>query len=110
MPPLSPARLALTIVPALLLALIAASTIWGDGGLLVRFQLEGQKERALQENADLTRENARLAREITVLEQDPRAVEREVADAIGRAREGATLYTFGEAPPAKLAPPPPQPE
>lgn len=107
MPPLSPARLALTIVPALILALIAVSAIWSDGGLLVRYQLERQKERAIEENAALTRENARLAREISVLDQDPRAVEREVADAIGRAREGATLYTFGEAAPA---PPPPQPE
>lgn len=100
MPPLSPARIVLSLLPAAFITIAAASTLWGDGGLFTRFRLKQQKQELTQEIVDLSAENARLLREIAVMDKDPRAVQREVADTIGLAPEGAVLYSFeGEAEP-----------
>jgi cell division protein FtsB len=84
----------LAVVPALVLGLLTASAIWGDSGLLVRHELRARLQRASDELADLDRENQRIVHELVSMERDPVVVERVVAEELGWARDGATVYRF----------------
>jgi cell division protein FtsB len=96
MPTLSPVRLVLSLLPALALFAVAASTVWADGGLMARYRLQQRKQDLIEEISALSRENARLAREISLLEEEPLAAQREIADSLGLAPAGAVLYTFAK--------------
>ncbi|MEZ4318858.1 MAG: septum formation initiator family protein [Myxococcota bacterium] len=89
-------RLLLTVLPALLLAAVAASAIWGDNGLLVRHQLDAQLDDAQAELAQLERENERALRDLKMLDSDPIVLERLVADELSWGRDDATLIRFDE--------------
>lgn len=78
------------------------SAIWGETGLLVRHDLRARLGTANAELAALERDNQRLIRELALLERDPIVVERQIAEELGWAREGTTLYRFVPPP----APPP----
>jgi cell division protein FtsB len=82
------------VIPAALLVAVAASALWGDSGLLARHALEADLRDANAQLADVERENQRLVRELVILDREPKAVEREVADQIGWARPGSTVYRF----------------
>lgn len=111
MPPLSPARIILSLLPAVVLVVTAASSVFGEGGLLVHAQLRERRDALNAEIVELSNLNACLLREISLLDQEPVARRRLAADVFGRAEPGATLYTFrddasGSAPPncAPIAP------
>ena len=89
-------RALLSLFPALFLGSIAASAVWGDGGLLARHELRARLEHEKAALADLERANQRLVSELVWLERDPVLLERAVAEELGWAREGATLYRFPE--------------
>jgi cell division protein FtsB len=94
--PAAPAvqRLLLAVLPAAILVGIGASAIWGESGLLARHALG---ERLAQENAELAaieRANQQLYRELVLLERDRVVVERAIAEGLGWARDGTTVYRF----------------
>lgn len=89
-------RLLLSVVPAAVLVVIAASAIWGDSGLLVRHDLAARLHDANEQFADLDRENQRIVHELVSMEQDPVVLERVVAEELGWARDGAVVYRFEE--------------
>lgn len=93
LPPLT-RRLLFAGLPTLLIATVAVTTIWGEHGLLQRHALERRLEAANVELATVERENQRLLRELSLMERDPVVLERVVAEELGRAREGSTLYRF----------------
>jgi cell division protein FtsB len=84
----------LSLLPALVLVSIAVSAVWGDGGLLARHELKARLERDKASLAALERANQRLVSELVWLEKDPVLLERAVAEELGWAREGTTLYRF----------------
>jgi cell division protein FtsB len=87
-------RLVHWLVPAMLLSAVGAWLVWGDSGLVARSALRNQLVKANADLAAVERENQRLVRELVILDRDPRAVERDVADQIGWARPGSTIYRF----------------
>ena len=87
-------RVVLALLPALLLAGIAASAVWGDSGLLARHRLRADLREANTELARVERENDRLLRELTTGDQDDVVLERMVAEELGWGRDDATIYRF----------------
>ena len=87
-------RVVLALLPALLLAGIAASAVWGDNGLLERHRLRTELRQANDELARVERENDQLLRELTTGDQDEVVLERMVAEELGWGREDATIYRF----------------
>jgi cell division protein FtsB len=81
-------------VPAAVLVAVGVSAVWGESGVLERHLLMDRLAEANAELAAVERENQRLYRELVLLEQDPRVVERLVADELGWARTGTTVYRF----------------
>lgn len=98
MPTLSLHRVLLAVIPALLIGAVVVSAIWGDNGLLARYQLQVELESNQAELAALDRENQRLLRELSLIERDPVVVERILADELHWGREGAVLYRFDDEP------------
>lgn len=87
-------RALLALLPALLLVAVAVAAIWGDNGVFARFELQRDLARETDELAALDRQNAQLLRDIQQLGDDPLLVERAVAEEIGWARPGTTIYRF----------------
>lgn len=83
-------------MPALVIASIAASAIWGESGLLVRHQLRARLASANDDLATMERDNQRLLRDLRLMEQDPLLLERVVAEELSWAREGTVLYRFDD--------------
>ena len=108
-------RLVMSVIPALILASIVASTIWGGNGVRTRTNLRRELAEANLRLAALDQENARLLRDLAMLEKDPYALERAVAEEISYGRPGTTIYRFDApdpfgtpiAPPPAIAPAPP---
>jgi cell division protein FtsB len=92
----SPQRVFLALLPALVIASLAASALWGESGLLARHQLRGQLARANDSLADTERENQRLLRELRLMDQDPLLLERMVAEELGWGRQGDVIYRFAD--------------
>lgn len=107
MSPVQAQRVVLALIPAAILAAIGASAVWGDSGLVARSELTHRLTAANAELAEIERENQRLYRELTLLERDPVAAERAIADGLGWARPGTTVYRFeADAAPAPAPAPP----
>ena len=83
-------------LPTLIIATVVASTIWGEFGLLPRYELQVQLGRANDRVAAVERENQRLLREVTLMERDPAVLERVVAEELSWGTEGAVIYRFDE--------------
>ncbi|MEQ1505265.1 MAG: septum formation initiator family protein [Myxococcota bacterium] len=92
--PASIQRLFLAFLPAVALAGIGLSTVWGESGLLVRHELGDRLSSGNQDLAAVERENQRLYRELERMEQDPVVIERQIAEELGWARQGTTVYRF----------------
>jgi cell division protein FtsB len=102
-------RLVMSVIPALILASIVASTIWGGSGLKARANLRRELVEANGRLAALDQENAKLLRDLSMLEKDPYALERAVAEEISYGRPGTTIYRFDQPDPfgaAASSPPP----
>lgn len=101
-------RIVMSVIPALILASIVASTIWGGNGLRARANLRRELSEANERLAALDKENARLLRDLAMLEKDPYVLERAVAEEISYGRPGTTIYRFDSADPfgTPVAPPP----
>jgi cell division protein FtsB len=106
-------RIVLSVMPALILASIVASTVWGDNGLRARASLRRELVEANEHLAALDKENAQLLRDLSMLEKDPYVLERAVAEEISYGRPGTTIYRFdapdpfgAAAAPVPVAPPP----
>ena len=87
-------RTAFVLVPTAVIALVGASAIWGENGLVERHRLQAELLQANTELAALERENQRLLRQLKVGREDPVAVERMVAEELGWGDPSATLYRF----------------
>ncbi|MEQ1566711.1 MAG: septum formation initiator family protein [Myxococcota bacterium] len=83
-----------SLLPALALVVLASSALWGDSGLLARYGLRARLDASNADLAALERENQRLVRELVILDRDPRMMERQVAEELGWARPGSTVYRF----------------
>lgn len=92
--PLPSHRLLFSILPAAVIAIVGVSALWGDSGLFVRESLRAKLASANEDLAALERENQRLVRELKILEEDPLAIERLIAEELELAAPGATLYRF----------------
>lgn len=90
-------RLLLTGIPALLVASVAFSTIWGEHGLLRHLQLERELAHANAHLAAVERHNQRLELEIHQMDEDPVVIERIAADELTWAEPGSILYRFDDA-------------
>ena len=94
MSPAALRRFLLAGIPAALIVAVALSAIFGPAGVVRRDALHVELEQATEALADLERENRAIILELSTLERDPVAIERAVADEIGYAAEGSTLYRF----------------
>ena len=74
---------------------------------MVRNALEQKLVESNAELAALERENQRLVRELQVLERDPLALRRLIAEELGWAEEGAIIYRFQPGTAIPVAPAPP---
>ncbi len=95
--PMSPQalrRLFFAIIPALFMVLVGLSTMFGSEGLLRHQDLQEQVQRAKADLAEVERQNQAIIYDLAAMERDPVAVERAVADELGYAKEGSTLYRF----------------
>lgn len=88
-------RALLALLPALVIASLAASAVWGESGLLARHKLASRLDVANAELAEIDRENQKLLRDLSV-EEDPVVMERLVAEELGWARKGTVLYRFDD--------------
>lgn len=89
-------RILLAVVPALVMGAVVVSTIWGDKGLIARHQLQRELAEEQAELAAIERENQRLKRKLSLMERDPRVVERILADELRWAHPDAVIYDFSE--------------
>jgi cell division protein FtsB len=87
-------RALLVFVPAAILLVVAVSAVWGEAGILSRHELRDRLAREKTELARIERDNQRLLSELLWLDRDPVLLERAVAEELGWAREGTTLYRF----------------
>lgn len=87
-------RLFLTVIPAMIVVSVAASTIWGVNGLVVRAHLQQDQRTASHRLATMDRENQRLLRDLELMHSDPVVIERIVAEELGWGRSDAVLYRF----------------
>lgn len=87
-------RLLLSLLPASVLVVVAVSAIWGDSGLLARVALRDRLDRANATVAELDRDNQRILHLLSSMERDPLVMERLVAEELGWARAGSTVYRF----------------
>ena len=87
-------RLFLTLIPAMIVASVALSAIWGVNGLVVRTHLQSDLRDATSRLATIDRENQRLLRELELMDEDPVVLERMVAEELGWGRNDATIYRF----------------
>lgn len=81
-------------VPALVVLGIVLHAVWGDDGWVERNRLRSELGAATDELATLERANQKALRDLSLLERDPLVLEREVADALGRAESGTVLVEF----------------
>jgi cell division protein FtsB len=88
----------LAVLPAFVIGAVVLSAIWGDNGLIRRLELREELERANVELRQTQRDNTRLLRELRLLEDDPIATERVIAEELEWATDGTTLYRFDEEP------------
>jgi cell division protein FtsB len=84
----------LSLLPATLLVGVAVSAIWGDSGLLARRKLEVRLASANLVVAELDSDNQRILHLLSSMDRDPLVLERMVAEELGWAREGSTVYRF----------------
>ena len=82
------AKLALGLVFIALLI----NSLFGDRGVLHVLTQQRRAEDLARDVADLRRENARLAIEITALRSDPRTLERLAREELGLAGPGETIF------------------
>ncbi len=94
-------RALLALLPAMIIAGLAASAVWGENGLLARHRLDQRLIVATEGLAALERDNHRLVRDLRTMDSDPIVLERMVAEELGWAQEGAVLYRFDELPPTR---------
>ena len=87
-------RLALALLPALIISSIALFAVWGDNGLFARHRLKGDLRSANAGLASIERRNQGMLRELHAADQDPIVLERMVAEELGWGREGTTIYRF----------------
>jgi|JI6StandDraft_1071083.scaffolds.fasta_scaffold964921_1 cell division protein FtsB len=80
---------------ALLIGLVLASAHGGDS-ILRYWELRQTATESLDAWAQQERQNTRMLLQIRQLDSDPVNVERLIAEELGMAREGATLYHFDE--------------
>lgn len=94
MSPQAPRRLFFAVIPALIMVLVGLSTVFGSEGLIRHQDLQEQVQAAKDDLAEVERQNQVLIYDLSTMERDPVAVERAVADELGYAKEGSTLYRF----------------
>lgn len=93
--------LLLSAVSALLVAFMAGAVVWGEKGVLRFMELKSELRTANTDLRSIELENQRLLRTLHTLEDDRIVVERVVAEDLGWATEGTTLYHFDDAEPSR---------
>lgn len=89
----------LAVLPAFVIGAVVLSAIWGDNGLIRRLELRAELEQANTDLVQTQRDNQRLLRELHLLEDDPVAIERVVAEELEWAKDGTRIYVFPDAEP-----------
>ena len=89
-------RMLLAALPTMIIAGLVVSTIWGDNGLIQRHRLQAELGDAREHLADLQRDNQQLLRDIRMVDEEPRAAERVVAEELSWGAPGTVLYRFPE--------------
>ena len=84
----------LTVVPALVAAVVIGLTVFGHDGLLRRHLLKQQLARVQEQVDQFQQENEILRREVLRLQQSRSAVERQAAEALLMAAPEAVIYRF----------------
>ena len=92
-------RKAATLASIIALVALVVGALFGDRGLLHLMDQRHRAEVLAGEVADLQRENARLAAEITALRSDPRAIERLAREELGMVRADETVFLVRDAGP-----------
>jgi cell division protein FtsB len=89
-------RVLFALLPAALLSGLFATVVWGEKGLIRHAELRTELRDANNALRHLERKNQRLLRELHALDEDRIVVERVVAEDLGWASAGTTLYHFSE--------------
>lgn len=88
-------RLQLTLVIVMMLTFLLAIT-FGDKGLADLNLKENEKQRLVEENASLARENLVLYRRIQRLKHDPKFIENVARQELGMIGKDEVIFTFKE--------------
>ncbi|TVQ94575.1 MAG: hypothetical protein EA397_01425 [Deltaproteobacteria bacterium] len=89
-------RLAFVIVPLVLIGAVSLAVVFGEKGVLRQHELRSELREANERLQRIELRNQRLLREIHAIEQDRVVVERVVAEELGWAAAGTTLYHFND--------------
>jgi cell division protein FtsB len=81
-------------IPVALILVVAASVLLGGDGVVKRYRLRTDLDLAQAELAEIQRENQRMQRELRLMDEDPRMIERRAAEVLSWGAPGATLYRF----------------
>lgn len=85
-------RKAFVLGTVIALVALAVGSVFGDRGLLSLIEKRQQVESLRQEIEALRASNSRLVREISDLQQSPRAIERLAREELGLARPDETVF------------------
>ena len=82
---------------AVILGLYACwSLIFGEMGVIKYYRMQARYDSLTTEIAELTKQNAKLQREVHSLKTDPDYLEVIARDKLGLARQGEIVYYYGE--------------
>lgn len=87
-------RLAMSVVPFAALGVVVLMAVFGDHGLVRRHELRQKQVEVQEQTVRVTRENAELRRQITLLEKHQVGLRRAAAEELLMARPGSTIYRF----------------
>jgi cell division protein FtsB len=79
------------LVIALIAATVAAASA-GDRGLVRLFRLRAEHARIVARNAEIETDNARLRKEVQLLREDRRAIEKIAREELGMARPNELVF------------------
>ena len=84
----------MTVVPFSMTGIVVLMAIFGDHGLVRRHELRQELVHTEARNEMLRIQNAQMVREIELLQEEEKGVQRLAAETLLMAPEGSTIYRF----------------
>ena len=89
-------RVIMTALPAFILVVTAVFIVWGEKGLVRRYELQSELTTANLELAEVQRQNQRTLRKLKAMEVNAKVMERVAGDQLNMAAPGSRIYRFDD--------------